>query len=349
MKEDFRIILFDPLTANDALWEKYFDQTEEIYREREPQEPVLPRARKKEMTLAALPNPYSNAYTYLALSPGGGAAGLAHFTAETPASPTYADNKNIGGLQDLSVAGPLRRRGLGSRLFRHGLAELARKEPLVTELVAGASLDSGRRFLEKKGGVLSLEDSENRLYLKDADWALIERWDAEGAARNPGTAILSVREIPEADIQAYALAYNETLSREPMGELDGRMQITPEQIRHFEKKLREKGVIETVIYSREKDGRISGLPETAYKPGLGHVVRQGMTGVRAEFCGRGLGKLLKARMLLHIKKEFPAVKYVVTANANSNAPMMAINNKLGFKRHRSFGLYKLRITPELLK
>ncbi len=346
--EEFKIITFDPLTAGDALWEKYLDSTEAICREYEPDEPMLPRARRKEMTVASLPNPYSNDYIYLALAAGGAPAGLAHLTAETPASPTYAENRLIGGLRNLSVAAPLRRRGLGTRLLGHALRDLALKEPLVAELVAGASLESGRRFLEKNGGELSLEDSENRLYLADADWALMERWAAEGASRNPGSRVITAAAIPEADLAEYVRAYNETLAREPKGELDGSMQITPGQVRHYEKKMREKGMIETTIYTREKDGRVSGLTETTYLPELPWVVRQGMTGVPAEFSGRGLGKLLKARMLLHIRKEFPAAKYVLTANADINAPMLAINNRLGFKRHRAFGLYKLKITAALL-
>ncbi|NHJ26401.1 MAG: N-acetyltransferase, partial [Candidatus Lokiarchaeota archaeon] len=48
----------------------------------------------------------------------------------------------------------------------------------------------------------------------------------------------------------------------------------------------------------------------------------------------GIGKWLKASMLLKIREEYPQVKIVTTGNANSNAPMLSINNRLGFKVHK---------------
>lgn len=52
-------------------------------------------------------------------------------------------------------------------------------------------------------------------------------------------------------------------------------------------------------------------------------------------------------MPLHLRRDYPGVKYIVTANADSNAPMLAINDRLGFKRHMPVNVYKLKLTPEL--
>lgn len=52
-------------------------------------------------------------------------------------------------------------------------------------------------------------------------------------------------------------------------------------------------------------------------------------------------------MLLHLRANCPGVKYIATANADSNAPMLALNNKLGFKRHMPVNIYKLKLTPAL--
>ncbi|MDD2805834.1 MAG: GNAT family N-acetyltransferase [Elusimicrobiales bacterium] len=350
MGTDFEIIPFDPHTATDELWTLYFDQTEAAYREYEPEDPLLSRAKKKELTLSSLPNPYRNDYTYLVLAEGGAVpAASASMVVEAPGSPTYASNKHIGNLHGLSVSPKYRRQGLATRLVAHILRDMAIREPQVTELQVPAALETGHKFLERKGGTVSLVHSENRLYLKDADWAMIERWDAEGARRNPGTEILTVTEIPETDLQDYARAYTETINQQPLGGLQMKMEITPDQIRYMEKKSAEQGTVHTTIYTREADGRVGGLTETSYLGDLGHVARQMLTGVRQEYRGRGLGKLLKARMLLHIRREYPGVKYIVTGNADSNAPMMAINTALGFKKHLPVLLYTLKIKPELLK
>lgn len=350
MKTDFKIIPFDPLTASEELWTLYFDQTEAVYREYEPTDPMLPRPKKKEMCISSLPNPYRNSYMYLVLAEGGAApAASASMMVEAPGSPTYGSNKHIGNLHGLSVLPKYRRRGLATRLLAHILRDMAAREPQVTELLVPAALETGHKFLERKGGVVSLVHAENRLYFKDADWALIERWDAEGVRRNPATQTLRVTEIPETDIQDYARAYTETINQQPLGGLQMKMEITPEQIRYMEKKSAEQGTVHTTIYTREADGRVSGLTETSYLGDLGHVAHQMLTGVRKEYRGRGLGKLLKARMLLHIRREYPGVKYVVTGNADSNAPMMAINTALGFKKHLPVLLYTLKIKQELLK
>ena len=45
-------------------------------------------------------------------------------------------------------------------------------------------------------------------------------------------------------------------------------------------------------------------------------------------------KWLKAAMLLHIRNTFPKVTIVTTDNATSNAPMLSINERLGFAVHK---------------
>jgi GNAT superfamily N-acetyltransferase len=346
--EDFRIVVFDPLTADDSLWEKFFDHTEAIYREYEPEEPMLPRARKKEMTLAALPSPYMDNRFYLALAADGTPAGYACTAAEKPASPSYEENKHMGYVQEVSVLPPYRRRGLGTLLLKCAVRDLAAARPFIKEVTLVAFREPGRLFAESKGAALALSQAENRLYFKDLDWAMAERWAAEGAARNKDTRLLTVPAIPEEDMADFARAYTETINQAPHGEMGGREEVTPETIRRNEKRTAAQGAVHLTMYTREADGRVSGLTEVAWVKELGFKARQMLTGVRQEYRGRGLGKWLKAAMLLHLRREYPGVKYVVTANADSNAPMMAINLKLGFKRHMPVLVFRLMLTPELI-
>ncbi len=55
--------------------------------------------------------------------------------------------------------------------------------------------------------------------------------------------------------------------------------------------------------------------------------------MKGVYRGRGLGKWSKAAMLLRVRKELPQVKTVITGNATTNATMVSINKRLGFKPH----------------
>jgi GNAT superfamily N-acetyltransferase len=79
-------------------------------------------------------------------------------------------------------------------------------------------------------------------------------------------------------------------------------------------------------------------PVPAWKPG---IINQGFTGVRSDARGRGLGKWLKAAMLLHVHELYPRVEVVSTDNAGSNAPMLGINKKMGFKEYRAGAEYQI--------
>ena len=78
-------------------------------------------------------------------------------------------------------------------------------------------------------------------------------------------------------------------------------------------------------------------------------VQQMLTGVKNEFRGRGLGKWLKAEMMFLIKEQFPNAKFISTGNADSNAPMLSINKRMGFKRSLTGTTFKWNASKLLQK
>jgi mycothiol synthase len=81
----------------------------------------------------------------------------------------------------------------------------------------------------------------------------------------------------------------------------------------------------------EKSGRFVGLSDIIVRPELPDRVSVGDTAVDPAHRGRGLGKRLKAAVTRHILDDLPDVRWVITSNASSNAPMLAINHELGFR------------------
>jgi len=339
------IMKFDALSATEESWQSFFGCMDEFSRETDPEEPLLPREKRKAMLVSYESNPDRRTHRFLMFTEDEPreAAGCAVVFVETPHSPSFESNKHIATLTSLYVLKKYRRKGLGGLLLKRVIEELAAKEPAATEFLSPVALAPGARFMESRGGTVALETAENRLYFSDLDWVMVEAWAEGSARRNPSTTVKIVSVIPREDIEDYSAAYTETINQQPLGDVSINFRYTPEQIRFGEEKNQEQGVAETTIYSKENDGEISGLTETYYLREAGHKVTQMLTGVRAAYRGRGLGKLLKARMLLHIRKEYPCVKYLVTGNAESNAAMLVINNKLGFKKHLPIKLYKLKI------
>ena len=68
-----------------------------------------------------------------------------------------------------------------------------------------------------------------------------------------------------------------------------------------------------------------------FEPWEPSTVLQQNTGIDPEHRGLGLAKWCKAAILQRISLERPAVERVRTGNAFSNAPMLAINDALGFE------------------
>jgi len=68
---------------------------------------------------------------------------------------------------------------------------------------------------------------------------------------------------------------------------------------------------------------------------------QHLTAVTRPRRGRGLAKALKARMLRLVRDRQPGVTMMRTCNAVVNAPMLSINARLGFVRHKEVGTYQV--------
>jgi GNAT superfamily N-acetyltransferase len=106
---------------------------------------------------------------------------------------------------------------------------------------------------------------------------------------------------------------------------------------------KERGFNWLILVTKEKDGTLSGLTEIFSFPDTPHWIAQELTGVLPKYTGRGLGKWLKAEMLLYIKENLPKTIYIQTGNAEHNAPMVSINERMGFRRHLSEKCYKIKL------
>jgi GNAT superfamily N-acetyltransferase len=262
-------------------------------------------------------------------------AGLLTFYFVPEGAPSYEEKKDEA-VVEVEVLGPYRRAGIGLRLLQKAL-ELA-DEYDRSLLVGHAAEEDGTAFLKAVGAHFARTSRESRLSLGTLDWEMVERWARAGPLRSLETSLHWFgNHLDDEYLEPYAALFTEVFNDAPRGELDtGDLIVTPKSLRDWEARADASGERNILAVSREADGVLSGMTEMGYWAEQKTMIHQFMTGVGRPYRGRGLGKWLKAAMLLKVREEYPQVDVVVTDNATTNAAMLAINNRLGFKLHKEW-------------
>jgi mycothiol synthase len=242
---------------------------------------------------------------------------------------------------DASVHPTHRRRGLGRGWIPLALELMDRHG--CTTLSTGTEEESGHAFLKWIGAEARYGGAENRLALSSVDWAMVRQWAEDGPRQSP-TSRLEVYDghLPREMWEDYCPQFSAMLNSMPWEQLDhGDIVVTPAVQADWYARMDEQGVTEHSMLTREPDGVISGITDMQYAPYRPTMIHQGFTGVRTDARGRGLGKWLKAAMLLRVRELYPQLEVVITENAGSNAPMLAINKRIGFKQYRAGAEYQI--------
>jgi GNAT superfamily N-acetyltransferase len=332
-------VAVDPLSASREFWSRYHAYRRVRHTEARPGDPLKP----DELVEIAMKhvNPFEIQYRYEIARDG---QTLSEFFAATtkPGSPEYESNKQFMWVTG-SVHPDHRRRGIG-RSWIPLMLDLMERHGCTT-LTMDTHEDSGHRFLKWLGAEGKSAGAENRLQLADVDWDMLKRWAADGAAHSPSTRLeVYDGHLPQAMWEEYCPQFSSLLNAMPWDDLDhGDIVVTPAQLADWYSRLDEQGGSDHTMITREPDGSISGITDMNYAPYMPQFIDQGFTGVRADARGRGLGKWLKAAMLLHVRDIYPGLQTVITGNASSNGPMLAINKAMGFKQHRAGNEYQISV------
>ena len=173
----------------------------------------------------------------------------------------------------------------------------------------------------------------------------MSEWKIQGqkTAEENGLTLEQFQDVPEELIEEFCLLYTDTANQQPLGEYEGRTLLTPKDRRTQEERVKKKNIAWYTLISREANGEISGLTEVYFDNDKPYKIDQDLTGVKEQFRGKGLGKWLKAEMLLFVKENYPKIKYISTGNADSNIAMKSINERMGFIVHMHRTSYKFNL------
>lgn len=249
----------------------------------------------------------------------------------------------------IQVLPAYRRRGHGRTLLQHAanLAQANGRRLLIA--TSYAAVPAGAAFLERVGASRGLETHTNRLDLRNLNRDLLHDWLAHGAALNDEFELgLWINRYPEEELAAIARLMD-VMNQQPHDDLEvGDIPYTPERVRELEEANLAGGAEGWTLYVRERQtGELAGYTAVYHNPNRPEQLSQGDTGVFPTYRRRGLGRWLKAAMLDKVLRERPEVRYILTGNADSNAPMLKINHELGFRPYLAQTIWQVELEKVL--
>lgn len=343
--ENYDIKLFDFSSASKEEWTPFHKYRRKRMSEISPDDPIETDAVAEERIKLNLGEVEIKSYVVVMKEDPSDIIAWLQMSSFKESSPSYSGNEHVLRVGSMAVLKDYRRKGIGLALLELVHAFSVENEKRV--IIGSTMEEEGRALNRILGGIEALELRDNRLNMDEVDWKMIETWEQEGAKRSTDTSLEFYTSIPEEILEDYCKKYTEVNSQAPLDDLDvGDTIFTPEIWRKYEEAAARVSATWLTAILREKNGDISGISDVLYVPSKAPLLIQQLTGVDQNYRGQGKGKWVKAAMLLKVREEFPDIKSITTGNATSNAPMLSINERMGFKLHRE--IFNLQIETEKL-
>lgn len=184
----------------------------------------------------------------------------------------------------------------------------------------------------RQGFEIGLVDVQRRLALPVAD-EFLDRLAAEAARHHGGYELRSFTgPIPDDLVEAWARLDSTLMTEAPMGEIEREAEAADvEALRAREAMVAAQGRQKLSAVALSPDGDLVALTDLAVTEHESERAYQWGTLVRPDHRGHRLGLAVKIANLRLLQQTHPQITTVVTYNADVNAPMVEINERLGFR------------------
>lgn len=244
------------------------------------------------------------------------------------------DNTHLAQIQ-VYVAPDERRRGVGRWLLTEveRLAKQAGRTTAVATVYAGYDdLSPGQQFAAAMGWPVANEEAVKTVDLSAATptWDILQE-QVDAALGDYRLELLESR-IPEEYLPDYCALLTAFLAEVPLGDVDAHEAVwTPARIRANEDRRLAIGASWISAVAIAPDGRLCGFSDLVVdERDPGHASIDG-TLVLAEHRGHRLGLGMKLLTHRRVVERYPSCGYIVTGNADANAPMNAVNEWMGYR------------------
>jgi GNAT superfamily N-acetyltransferase len=254
------------------------------------------------------------------------------------------DNTTVAYV-DLAVHPAARRRGVGSALLAEAgrLAAAAGRTAMVADVDEPVPEVPGRAFALRHGWTCDLRESRRDLVLP-VDEGRLAALEEEARAAGPGYGVLTWRDrTPDDLVEDRALLGRRMSTDAPSGDV-------PVEEEHWDAaRVREEEAAHaargrTVLAGGAvRHGRLVAYTELHVPLEQPQRAQQSATLVLREHRGHRLGARVKIAVLREVAATLPQVQRISTYNAESNRPMVAVNEALGFRRAGGLSAWTRRL------
>lgn len=232
---------------------------------------------------------------------------------------------------DIAVHSAWRRKGIGRHLLREivAIGKADGRSVLGGGTLQGHAAES---FLKSMGCEQKTVERRSRLIVDDVEAALLDGWIADAKTRAADYSLIVVDGVMPDDLLQPFVDLEHTMNDAPRDDLDMEDWVnTPERYREREKLDLDAGNKRwTIIARHEPTGELAGFTAIGWHPATEKVAWQFGTAVRREHRGAGLGRWMKAAMVVKVREDRPAIEFIDTWNAGTNKWMLDINIQLGY-------------------